>query len=77
MATQCEWVLAQLKGGRALTTRDAFVEQGITRLSARIYDLRQQGYPIRDRDRKVPSRTGGETTVSEYYLPQGQLELEL
>lgn len=53
---QAQRILAILKTGRSITSRDALHEVGSFRLAARIYDLRQAGYDIatvveRDGDR--------------------------
>lgn len=42
--TQSEKVLEYIKHKGGISTRDAFVHLGITRLSARIYDLKKKGY---------------------------------
>jgi len=63
--TQNQAILnALMKGG--ITTLDAF-KLGITRLSGRIYDLRQQGVRIESKRKQVKSRWG-KTTVAEYRL---------
>ena len=40
-----------------ITTMDAFTEIGCTRLSARIYELRELGYPIKgiDKMKRLPN----------------------
>lgn len=50
-----------------ITTLEAINQYGITRLSARIYDLRRSGVAIEERNKRVRTRTGS-TTVAEYYL---------
>ena len=44
--TQEEKILKHLKENGSITTMTAFRRYGITRLSGRIYDLREQGYEI-------------------------------
>lgn len=44
--TQNEQVLAYLKTGKTLTPLDALREFGCFRLSARIYELKDKGWPI-------------------------------
>jgi len=63
--TQNEKVLAALRRG-PLTPLDA-VRMGIMRLSARVYDLRDQGEPIVARLISVPTRDGT-ARVAEYTL---------
>ena len=43
---QCEMVINYIKTYGSITTMDAFMELGITRLASRIHDLRMDGYPI-------------------------------
>lgn len=64
--TQNQTVLAELKK-RPLTTIDAF-QMGITRLAARIFDLRQQGHRIHSESK----RTNGGARVAEYHLLRGE-----
>lgn len=44
--TQCQQILAHLKKFGSITPLDALQLFGCFRLSARIYDLREQGYNI-------------------------------
>jgi hypothetical protein len=55
--SQNEEVLECLKK-HTLTSKHAFMVFGITRLSARIYDLRQDGHKISTRMIRVPGRNG-------------------
>lgn len=51
-----------------ITTLDAFVELGDTRLSARIFTLKAKGIPI-DSDRiKVKNRYGESRSVKRYFI---------
>lgn len=45
--TQNDVVLAWLKMGRKITTLEAFKKWGITRLAARCFELRKQGWDIK------------------------------
>ena len=45
--TQVTRVLEHLKKHGSITTYDAFVKYGITRLSARIFEIRELGYEIK------------------------------
>lgn len=60
--TQNDRVLARLRRG-PLTSMQAFRELGCTRLSARIWDLRRQGYDI-----SSPVKTSGKAHFAEYRL---------
>lgn len=44
--TQCERILRHLEDYGQITTMDAFIDYGITRLSGRIFELRKKGYDI-------------------------------
>jgi hypothetical protein len=44
--TQVDRVLRHLNDNRGITTWEAIKEYGITRLSAKIFDLRKMGYDI-------------------------------
>lgn len=72
--SQNDQIHDHLKAGNPITSLDAIELYGITRLSARIYDLRQKGVPIEDRYVTVTNRHGEEVEVKEYYLP-GQLKI--
>lgn len=61
--TQNETILAALKEG-PLTAWDAIQRFGITRLSARIYELRHRGFQIKAKDKRV----GDGKRVAEYIL---------
>ena len=49
MKTQTEKVLEYMKQNGGITAMAAFNDLGITRLSARIYDLRKAGYTVNSR----------------------------
>lgn len=44
--TQSQKLIRRLKTGKHITTTEAKTRYGINRLSARIYDLREAGFPI-------------------------------
>lgn len=66
--SQNDRILKYLESHGSITTMEAFIELGVTRLSGRIYELKENGYNICGRDVKVPTRTGGMATVTEYSL---------
>jgi hypothetical protein len=53
METQNQQVLAYLKTGKEITPMDALRMFGCFRLAGRIYDLRQEGWPITCERREV------------------------
>lgn len=65
--TQNQTILEHLLTLGPITSREAIRGYGITRLAARIYDLRRDGVVIEERNKRVMTRTGT-TTVAEYYL---------
>ena len=68
--SQKKQILKHLKTHRGITTLDAFDRYGITRLSGRIFELRQDGYMIQSVDREVKNRYGDKCRVVEYRLCQ-------
>lgn len=66
--TQCEKVLRHLKDHGKITTMDAFVEYGITRLSGRIYDLRKAGHIITSTTVTGRNRYGEPTHFTVYSM---------
>ncbi len=66
--TQKEQVLNHLKTFGSLTSWDAIMEYGITRLSHHIYCLRNDGFIIPDERVQVETRLGRTTIISKYSL---------
>jgi len=64
---QREVVLAALQKG-PLTSMEAFVEFGITRLAARVNELRKAGHIINTRYINTINRLGGHCNYAEYSL---------
>lgn len=61
-------ILEYLQSGKTLTPADAFRLTGSARLSARIYDLRRDGYDIKTEMITVKNRFGRTATVAQYSL---------
>lgn len=66
--TQCERILQYIKDFGSITTRDAFIEFGCTRLSGRIYDLKKQGYQFNGKTVQSENRYGETVRYKEYKL---------
>ena len=66
--TQVETVKNHLKKHKTITTMDAFMKYGITRLAARIKDLRDDGEKIGAYYVHVRNRFGDLVKVKRYYL---------
>jgi hypothetical protein len=65
--TQADIVLRILREGKRLTPMDAF-DLGITRLAARIDDLRKMGHRIVTHHVTTPTRYGKKATYASYEL---------
>lgn len=68
MKTQKQILLKYLKGGNRITALKASKKFGIARLASRIYDLKNMGYNIKSRPKKVVKSNGDKAIVSEYFL---------
>lgn len=66
--TQYNTVLKHLTYYGKITSWEAFTEYGITRLSAIIFNLRENGYNIRSEMHSTTNRFGNKTSFSEYKL---------
>ena len=66
--TQKEKILQYLIDNGTITTREAFVNLGVTRLASRIWDLRNDGYNIIREMISVKNRDGEKCTVAQYRL---------
>lgn len=66
--TQEDRVLMHLQNNKSLTSMEAFNKYGITRLSAKIFDLRRKGYNIASVGKEVKNRYGDTCHVAEYIL---------
>lgn len=77
--SQTDLVLDYINANGGITTRQAYEDLGITRLSARIFELKHdRKLPIDDEFINVPTRAGEETQVKKYFLTERvQLEMEM
>jgi len=75
--TQNEQVRECLENSKKLTSLTAIREFGITRLAARVKDLREMGVPVTSRKVAVKNRSGKDVYVSEYSLNQNITQEEL
>lgn len=66
--TQNKWVLAQLKRGKSMSSRDAVLEYGIQDLPKRISELRQMGYQIESERVDGLNRNGLRTHWNVYWM---------
>lgn len=66
--TQNEKILQHLKNHGSITSMEAFMEYGCTRLSARIRDLREEGHSIAAIRETGRNRDGGKVTYARYWM---------
>lgn len=66
--SQNDEILHHLRTHKGITSFEAFTLYGITRLSARIYDLRENGHKIIDCDREAVDHRGKKVKFTEYRL---------
>lgn len=69
--TQTERVIKHLKEYGSITPLEAIREYGITRLGARIWDLRDLGYDIETQTETSKNRFGDKTSYAKYVLKGG------
>lgn len=68
--TQNERVLAYMRENGSITQRDA-VWLGIYRLSARVYDLRRDGYKVASTLETVQNKQGEKAVIARYTIAEG------
>ena len=61
-------LLEYLRKHKTITSLEAIRDLGNTRLSASIFNLKEEGYYFETKTVKVPNRFGSTTKVSEYKL---------
>lgn len=66
--TQQERVLEYLQSGKKITTLNAFKELGITRLAARIYELKRDGHEVKKNTITVVNRFNENCGIAEYFM---------
>lgn len=68
--SQCKQILDYIDKFGSITTYDAFMDLGCTRLPSRIHDLRMKGYEISDKPEKRKNRFGVAVCYKRYYMPK-------
>ena len=66
--TQEQRVINYIREFGSITSKDAFNDLGITRLSAKIFNLKKMGYEIKDEFEQGKNRYGETTFYKRYYL---------
>lgn len=74
MSKQTDKLLAALQR-RPMTAGEIWHELGIARASARVFDLRREGYDVRSTDVVVRNRDGEDCHVAQYSLVSAQRRL--
>ena len=70
--TQHSLILSYMKEHGSITTYEAFMELGITKLTTRISELRRGGFLIRERSESGVNRYGKPVTYNRYWLEEKQ-----
>ena len=68
--TQQERLLAMMKGGKKVSSMDAFVTLGITRISATVFELRRDGVKVLDEWKEGTNRFGEKCRYKVFYLDE-------
>lgn len=66
--TQCEQVLQHMKEHGSISSIEAFFNYGITRLSARIWELKRDGYDIETDLVTIKSEKGAKKQYARYKI---------
>ncbi len=68
--SQTEMLIQYMQENGSITSSEAVYYLGITRLSARIYELSKRGIRFNKRMEKGKNRYGNETCYARYYLDE-------
>jgi biotin operon repressor len=66
--TQCERIVEYINRYGSITSMEAMMDLGISRLAARISDLRDEGYRIKSEPESGRNRFGEKTHYTRYSL---------
>lgn len=66
--TQCEKIINYINRFGSITTLDAFVDLGVTRLASRIHDLSDEGYEFERKTESGKNRFGERVHYTRYFL---------
>ena len=64
--SQCEKIVFYIQMFGSISSMEAFRDLGITRLSARIYELRNEGYQFDEKFETAKNRFGESVTFKRY-----------
>ena len=68
LSDTCQAIYKYMAFHNGITQAEAFLELGVGRLGARIYDMRNLGIPIKSEMVKVTKKDGSETFVAKYSI---------
>ena len=63
---QCEKIVSYIQTFGSISSMEAFQDLGITRLSARIYELRNEGYQFDEKFETAKNRFGESVSYKRY-----------
>ena len=66
--TQCDRIIEYIRDFGSITTWQAFVDLGVTRLASRIHDLKEQGYLFKKKMLTFTNRYGEKVSYYQYSL---------
>ena len=69
--TQVDRVIAYMKQFGSVSTLDAFKDLGVTRLSARIFEIRKRGYKVKAEPIQAKNRFGEKSHIKRYSFEKG------
>lgn len=71
---QREVVIEYMTDFGSITPMEAFVELGVTRLSAVIYDLKREGYVFDEKRETVVNRYGKKVSYKRFWIKENEDE---
>lgn len=72
MKNQKERIIQYIKDFGSITTKEAFIDLGVSRLSARIADLKDEGYEFTDEWESSKNRYGETVTYKRFSFREEQ-----
>ena len=67
---QQEMVIEYMTDFGSITPMEAFAELGVTRLSAKIYDLKREGYIFGEKRETVVNRYGKKVSFKRFWIKE-------
>ena len=70
--TQCQRLEQYFKDFGSITQLEALRDLGIYRLSSRIFEMKKDGFEIKDKQECVLNRYGEKCYIKRYYIDEGK-----